>query len=169
MLLTAPALTASRSTDAPAFWFLDILWIVLVDGETTGGRYSLMEQLMPEGGGPPPHVHPFNDEGFYVLDGALRFVVDGRAIDASAGASVWIPRGAVHEFKVTTPACRVLNTFTPAAMEQVIKALGRPAERRELPPRGLDVGDAKKLAVFANNYWGMEVSVPFAQSPLNRS
>lgn len=27
---------------APAYWWLDILWIILVKGEDTGGRYSLV-------------------------------------------------------------------------------------------------------------------------------
>lgn len=30
--------------NAPAYWFLGILWIVLIDGEQTDGRYSLMGQ-----------------------------------------------------------------------------------------------------------------------------
>ena len=30
---------------APAYWSNDILWSVLADGATTGGRYTLFEQL----------------------------------------------------------------------------------------------------------------------------
>ena len=29
---------------APAYWWLDILWIILATGDDTGGRYSLMEE-----------------------------------------------------------------------------------------------------------------------------
>ena len=50
-----PATIASNA-EAPAYWFLDILWIVLASTEQTGGRFTVMEQLMPQGAGPGPHV-----------------------------------------------------------------------------------------------------------------
>jgi len=34
---------------APAYWWLDILWVILVKGEDTGGRYSLMYEALPKG------------------------------------------------------------------------------------------------------------------------
>jgi hypothetical protein len=80
---------------------------------------------------------------------------------------VWIPRRTVHAFKVTSPTCRVLNSFAPAGMEQLIKSLARPADRRELPPKGLDT-EPKKIAAFANNYWGMEIEYSVAQTTLSR-
>ena len=148
----------TRRDDAPAFWFVGILWIILIDGEETDGRYSLMEQLMPQGSGPGPHLHPFNDEGFYVLDGAMTMTVGGHGVDAQLGSSVWIPRGTVHAFEVTTTTCRVLNSFAPAGMEQLIKTLGVPATARTLPPEDV-VADPEKVAAFVNNYWGMAASV----------
>ena len=42
---------------APAYWWLDILWVVLVAGEDSGGRYSLMHETLPKGSGAPPHKH----------------------------------------------------------------------------------------------------------------
>ena len=34
---------------APAYWWLDTLWIVLADARDTGGRYPLMEELAAKG------------------------------------------------------------------------------------------------------------------------
>ena len=153
-----------NAADAPAYWFLNILWIVLVDGAETGGRYSVMEQLMPKDSGPEPHVHPLGDEYFYVLDGAMRMEIGGEAVEASTGGSVWIPRGTVHAFKVSSPTCRVINTFAPAGMEQVIKAIAQPALQKDLPPPG-PAPDPELLGVFANNYWGMESRWNFALPP----
>jgi mannose-6-phosphate isomerase-like protein (cupin superfamily) len=164
-LILPPIIQTAES--APAYWFLGILWIILVDGEQTDGRYSLMEQLMPQDVGPAPHVHPFNDEGFYVMEGAMDMRVGDRTISANPGTSVWIPRKTVHAFKVTTPTCRVLNSFAPAGMEQLIKSLARPADRYELPPPELKE-DPKKIAAFANNYWGMEIEFPVAQTTFSR-
>ena len=42
---------------APAYWWLDGLWIVLAEAKDTGGRFSMMEELMPRGSGPAPHKH----------------------------------------------------------------------------------------------------------------
>ena len=164
--LIMPPIIQSAQT-APAYWFLGILWIILIDGEQTDGRYSLMEQLMPQDVGPAPHVHPFNDEGFYVMEGAMEMKVGDESISATAGTSVWIPRRTVHVFKVTSPTCRVLNSFAPAGMEQMIKSVARPADRRELPPKDLQE-DPKNIAAFANNYWGMEIEFPVAQVNFSR-
>ena len=146
----------ARNDEAPAYWFLDILWIVLASGEETGGRFTIMEQLMPQGSGPGPHVHPSCDEWFYVIDGALDMRVAEQPHRAEAGQSVFIPRGTVHDFKVASPTCRVLNGFTPAAMDDIIRQVARPAEKRDLPPTGLD-RDPVKLAAFANNAAGHTV------------
>lgn len=122
---------------------------------------------MPQDVGPAPYIHPFNDEGFYVVDGSMEMTVGDRTVRATQGTSVWIPRKTVHAFKVTSPTCRVLNSFAPAGMEQLIKSLARPAARRELPPQGLEE-DPKKIAAFANNYWGMEIEFSVAQTTFSR-
>ena len=41
----------------------------LATGEDTNGKYALWEAVVPPGGGPPPHLHSREEEGFYVLDG----------------------------------------------------------------------------------------------------
>jgi uncharacterized protein YjlB len=47
---------------------------------------------------------------------------------AHDGDSIWIPRGTVHHFKVTSEVCHVLNGYTPAGFEQVLKSLAQPAK-----------------------------------------
>lgn len=64
---------------APAYWWLDILWVVLVDGADTGGRYSLMHETLPKGSGAPPHKHTWSDEHFYMLEGKCTFLVAKRS------------------------------------------------------------------------------------------
>ena len=68
---------ARTRDDAQARWLLDILWLVLATGEDTKGEYSVIEQFMPVGSGPPPHVHPFEDEAFYVLAGEITVIIGG--------------------------------------------------------------------------------------------
>jgi quercetin dioxygenase-like cupin family protein len=47
---------------------------------------------------PPPHSHPGNEELVYVLEGTLRYTVDGVTRDLRAGESMGTPRGSVHGF-----------------------------------------------------------------------
>jgi len=44
----------------------------LAVGEDTNGKYALWEAVVPPGGGPPPHVHSREEEGFYVLEGEIQ-------------------------------------------------------------------------------------------------
>ena len=39
----------------------------LATGQETNGKYAMWEAVVPPGGGPPPHVHSREEEGFYVL------------------------------------------------------------------------------------------------------
>lgn len=148
---------ASKPDTAPAYWFLNSLWIILVDGNDTGGRFSLIEQHMPHGSSPIPHVHHYSDEWFYLLDGSFDAVVGGDHVTANKGDTVWIPRGTVHSFTVTSENCHVLNGYEPAGVEQVIKGLGKPAERRELPPPG-PMPSERELTLMFNHYWASEAT-----------
>ena len=147
--------TLQNRENAPAYWFLDILWIVLASSKATGGAFSVMEQLMPEGAGPKPHIHPNNDEWFYILDGAIEMQVGEHTGTFGAGTSIFIPRQTAHAFRVKTTS-RVLNGFTPGAMDELVVSLARPAEGRGLPPKGLDT-DPAKLKAFADNEIGHPV------------
>ena len=57
----------------------------LVTGEDTNGKYAMWEAIVPPGGGPPPHVHSREEEGFYILEGEITFTVNGERIGAKAG------------------------------------------------------------------------------------
>ena len=153
----------ATSKDSPAYWLLDVLWVVHATGEQTQGNYSLIEQWMPQGYGPPPHVHPYEDEMFWVIEGEMTVEVGGKTLVLGPGSLGHVPRNTVHSFKVTSKAaCHVLNYYTPAVFEQSIIGSARPAERRELPPFGLDALDSPQVARFFNNYWVAPANLPWA-------
>jgi quercetin dioxygenase-like cupin family protein len=64
---------------------------VLADGAATGS-YEIFRQAGPEGSGPPPHSHPW-DEAFYVIAGQITFGVDGSPSAWTATTISW-PRRA---------------------------------------------------------------------------
>ena len=159
-----PALLSSRR-DAPAFWMLDLLWIPLLEVHQTGGLFSVTEQWMPkDSGAHTKHVHNV-DEWFFVLDGTVDFELEGETSPGQDGDSLWIPRGTVHSFNVTSDVGHVLNGYTPGGFEQVIKGLARPAPRRELPPRTQKPAPEDVVAAqfLFSNYWTARAEDPWAK------
>jgi len=70
---------------------------VLASGEATGG-YEIFLQRGPEGSGPPPHSHPW-DESFLVVKGQIEFGIGGDSTTAAPGTLVHLPAGTVHWFR----------------------------------------------------------------------
>jgi len=122
---------------ARAYWLVDVLWIVLADGRDTGGRFSMMEQLLPKGSGPGPHTHTWSDETFYMLDGEITLLVGDEIRTARKGDFVMVPRSTRHAFRVDSETARFLNGYTPASMEALIVELATPTTERTLPPKGV--------------------------------
>jgi quercetin dioxygenase-like cupin family protein len=70
---------------------------VLASGAQTGG-YEIFLQAGPEGSGPPPHNHPW-DESFYVVSGEIAFGIGDKEMVAVAGMLVHLPAGTTHWFR----------------------------------------------------------------------
>jgi mannose-6-phosphate isomerase-like protein (cupin superfamily) len=62
----------------------------------------------------PLHVHHRDDEAWYVLEGALRFRLGEREVEAPAGSAVFAPRGTPHTFwNPRREPARYLIVMTP--------------------------------------------------------
>lgn len=66
--------------------------------QETNGQYSLMYQTVPPKHGPRKHVHTFEDEAFYVLDGEFSFEVGDQFFKGTPGTFIFGPRGIPHKF-----------------------------------------------------------------------
>lgn len=114
----------------------------LCTGEKTGGKWSLMETALPEGAGPPPHRHPW-DEAYYVIAGEVRFSLDGREQVFRAGDFVYAPANTLHGFSgVSKSVARVLIFDTPAHTEGFFREVDR--EVRRMPedlPKALAIAE----------------------------
>jgi len=67
--------------------------------EQTGSDFSFMERVLPPRGRRPlPHRHVNCSEAFFVLDGAVTFVLDGIECTGGPGDFLLVPRGAGHTF-----------------------------------------------------------------------
>ena len=76
-------------------------YTILLTGEDTAGRYTLIDMHVPPGGGPPPHRHDF-EEMFTVLDGEVELTFRGEQLVARAGETVNVPANAPHAFTNTS-------------------------------------------------------------------
>lgn len=132
----------------------------LATGAETNGKYALWEAIVPPGGGPPPHVHSREEEGFYVLEGEITLRVNGEPIVARAGSFANLPIGVPHSFKneSSLPA-KMLISVAPAGLEQMFFELGVPlpeGETTALPPSKDEI---EKLMAIAPDY-GIELLLP---------
>jgi quercetin dioxygenase-like cupin family protein len=74
------------------------LYTYLARSEDTGGTYAAFDVRVSPGGGPPPHLHRRENEAFFILEGELTFLMDGRQIRAAEGMFLHAPIGVPHTF-----------------------------------------------------------------------
>ena len=113
-------------------------YTILVSGQDTAGRYTLIDMHVPPGGGPPPHRHDF-EEMFTVLDGEIELTFRDVTAVARAGDTVNVPANAPHVFRnaADRPA-RLLCLCSPAGQEEFFREVGVPVAHRTEPPPALD-------------------------------
>jgi quercetin dioxygenase-like cupin family protein len=112
---------------------------VLASAEATGG-YEIFLQRGPEGSGPPPHSHPW-DESFFVMKGSVDFGFGDQAGTAAAGALVHVPGGTVHWFRFGRGGAEMVTMTSRAGAAKFFTDVAR-----EIAPTDPDLG---KLAAIA--------------------
>jgi mannose-6-phosphate isomerase-like protein (cupin superfamily) len=132
----------------------------LATGEDTNCKYTLIEALVGPGGGPPPHVHSREEEGFYILEGEITFTINGERVVATAGMFANMPVGTPHSFKnESNKPAKMLVSVAPAGLEKMFMEIGVPlgeGATTALPPTREDI---EKLLEIAPKY-GIEIRLP---------
>ena len=107
--------------------FSDAEFLVKASAETTGGSFSIIEEIAPLD--TPSHVHANEDELFIVLEGEHEFIVGDTVFDVGPGAVVFAPRGVPHSHRRVAPRTgRFLTLVSPAGFEGFFRELSE-AER----------------------------------------
>lgn len=136
--------TIVRREDRPAIQVLGMPLRMLCEAGETGGAWSLFEEDVPLGMGPPAHRHDW-DEAYYILDGEVDFEVDGAIVKSRAGDFNYLPRNTVHGFKgASAKPARVLIFAAPAHGSEFFEELS--SEVRALPQ------DAAKIPVIGERH-----------------
>ncbi len=117
------AVTASTRvlgpTDGRAGFLGSIGVRFMVDGETTGERFSVVEHPMSAHAlAAPLHRHHREDEYSYVVEGRMGALLGDKVLEAGPGDLVFKPRGEWHTFwNATDQPCRILEIISPAGFE----------------------------------------------------
>jgi len=113
-------------------------YTILLSGDHTAGKYTLIDMHVPPGGGPPPHRHDF-EEMFTVLEGEVKLTFRDETLTAHAGETINVPANAPHAFtNAGDRPCRLLCLCAPAGQDEFFTLVGQPVAARTEPPRPLD-------------------------------
>jgi quercetin dioxygenase-like cupin family protein len=124
-------------------------YTILLSGDDTAGRYTLIDMHVPPGGGPPPHRHDF-EEMFTVLDGEVELTFRGEHMVARAGQTVNVPANAPHAFtNASGQPARLLCMCSPSGQEKFFLEVGTPVTTRTEAPPPLD--EATQAAFIAKS------------------
>ena len=96
-----------------------------VSSKDTDSDLYIYESSRIKKGGPNLHVHPNQDEWWYILEGEFLIKVGDKMHHVKPGDSVFGPRGIPHAFsKIGEGVGRMLTTFQPAGkMEECFIAI----------------------------------------------
>jgi quercetin dioxygenase-like cupin family protein len=139
-----------RAGEGTALWVLGGLYEVKVSSEETGGAVTVMQFTIPEGMGPPPHVHD-GDETVTVLDGRARFHIGSDTVELGPGDVVHFPAGTQETFEPIGQV-RIVVTYTPGGLDKFFAEAGEPAQTRAIPPPPASPPDVEHLTAIAGRH-----------------
>lgn len=98
---------------------------IKVSGKDTGGELSVFEYHGMEKGGPPMHIHPHQDEVFYIAEGKYLFQCGEEKFTLGKGDMIFLPRAVPHTWAQLEDKGRLLFFFQPAGkMEDFFRSIG---------------------------------------------
>ena len=132
-------LTRGPKLDNSRFYMGNLVSFLLNGGET-GGRFALVDAAGRVGNEPPPHVHAWENEIFYILEGSAEFFIEGQAesLSAKAGDLVFLPQGQAHGLLFRSDYFRTLIMVQatgehPVGLDGFFRDISEPARSMDLP------------------------------------
>ncbi|MFI0431252.1 cupin domain-containing protein [Mariniflexile sp. HMF6888] len=88
---------------------------IKISGKDTENDLSVFEQTgLTPNGGPPLHIHPNQDEWFYVIEGDYIFQCGDEKFKLKPGDTIFLPRNVQHAFVQLTEKGKMIVSYLPA-------------------------------------------------------
>ncbi len=98
---------------------------IKVSTNDSNGDLAVFEYTGNEKGGPPLHVHPHQDEIFFIVQGEYLFQVGEDKHRLKAGDTIFLPRTVPHAFAQLSDKGKMFFLFQPSGkMEDFFRAIG---------------------------------------------
>jgi quercetin dioxygenase-like cupin family protein len=124
----AVAPVVRRAGEGDQRWFFGGgVWTWKASGADSAGGLVVVEVEMDAGKATPVHTHPIA-ESLWILEGQLRYQIDGDDLELGAGDFVMVPGGTPHAFLVLGGPARVLTIQPSDACEAFYLGASEPLE-----------------------------------------
>lgn len=98
---------------------------IKVSKKDTNGDLTIFEYIGNQKGGPPLHIHPSQDEIFFIVAGEYLFQVGDEKYQLKSGDTIFLPRAVPHAFAQLSDNGRMFFLFQPSGkMEDFFRVLG---------------------------------------------
>ena len=88
---------------------------IKISGKDTENDLAVFEQTgLTPNGGPPLHIHPNQDEWFYIVEGEYLFQVGDGKYQMKMGDTIFLPRKVPHAFIQLTEKGKAIVSYLPA-------------------------------------------------------
>ena len=159
-------LVTQDAPSRPAVYVAGDLYTFLATTRETDFNFNFFDFFLPVTGGPPPHIHFYEDEVWHVINGDLQFNFGNQGTDSIVvpeGTTLIGPLERTHGFKNldsiasvsgVTPGARTLSITAPGALDLLFEAAATRVVDRSNPVLGFgestDAGfiDPIKVAKF---------------------
>lgn len=98
---------------------------IKIASKDTDGALSVFEYIGNEKGGPPLHIHSYQDEIFFIVSGDYLFQVGSERYQLQTGDTIFLPRNVPHTFAQVSATGKMFFLFQPSGkMEDFFRTIG---------------------------------------------
>jgi mannose-6-phosphate isomerase-like protein (cupin superfamily) len=121
-----------NAVEAEILTFGGLTIAVRASADTTGGAFSIIEELPPLFD-TPTHIHANEDEYFHIIEGEHVIIVGDEEHRLGPGEGVFAPRGVPHAQRRADPGVgRILLVFAPGGFEGFFRHLAAAEAKGDL-------------------------------------
>lgn len=162
---TARAFVRGANPDT-SMMYMGSIMSFLVRARDTGGRLAMVEYRARPGNEPPPHVHLWEHEMYFVLEGKIEFHCEDQVETVGSGETIFLPKGKAHAFYIRSKYLRtlILSLATgeePVLLDSYFASMAKPATSMEIPTDAVTyLTDDPARAIEAGEKYGIKMLSP---------